>query len=345
MSSLGRDVVKIEEDVCVRPLISIVIPVYNVEAYLEQCVESVRSQSYENLEIILVDDGSTDGSGVLCDGLAKADTRIRVIHKDNGGLSDARNHGVLASTGEYISFIDSDDYVSSAFISALYGAIDKCGTRIAAVPGGTYFHDGDNVCLETNLECLLKQKTTKIDKSDYLKDMLYQKLTTGAPWRLYARDIVEAHPFPVGLLYEDLATTYKFVKESDSVALIDSIGLYAYRLRESGIIRRNYTRDKSSSAIKVSRCVYSDIVSWFPSLGLPAASRCFSVNRMVLAQVPSDQVEDRDEIWVEIKKYRGMVLRDKNARKRERLAAAISYLGERTFFVFCKLCRALGLLR
>ena len=94
-----------------KDLISIIIPVYNVEKYLKECVDSVRKQTYKNLEIILIDDGSKDNSGKLCDELAKEDNRIKVIHKENGGLSDARNVGIENATGEYIQFIDSDDFV------------------------------------------------------------------------------------------------------------------------------------------------------------------------------------------------------------------------------------------
>lgn len=137
-----------------KPLISVIIPVYNVEAYLRECVESVVAQTYENLEIILVDDGATDGSGSLCDELAATDGRISVIHKRNGGLSDARNAGLRKSTSGLISFIDSDDFVSPIFIEALYAAMAGMGTKIAAVSGGHNFHDGDEVVLEQSLSAV-----------------------------------------------------------------------------------------------------------------------------------------------------------------------------------------------
>ena len=95
----------------IEKLISVIVPVYNVESYLEKCVDSIRNQTYKNLEIILVDDGATDNSGVLCDKIAKKDDRIKVYHKENGGLSDARNYGVKKATGEFIGFVDSDDYI------------------------------------------------------------------------------------------------------------------------------------------------------------------------------------------------------------------------------------------
>ena len=103
-----------------KPLISVIVPIYNVEKYLEKCVHSIVKQSYENLEIILVDDGSTDACGALCDQLALQDHRIQVIHKPNGGLSDARNAGLDRMRGKYVTFIDSDDWVTEDYISSLY---------------------------------------------------------------------------------------------------------------------------------------------------------------------------------------------------------------------------------
>ena len=94
-----------------NPRISVIVPVYNVEQYLPRCVESILAQTYENLEILLVDDGAKDGSGAICDAYARQDERVKVIHKENGGLSSARNAGIDASTGEYLSFVDSDDWI------------------------------------------------------------------------------------------------------------------------------------------------------------------------------------------------------------------------------------------
>ena len=116
------------------PLVSVVIPVYNVESYLHECVKSVVEQTYTNIEIILVDDGSTDNSGTLCDEFALSDSRICVFHKKNGGLSDARNYGIRRSRGSLISFIDSDDYVSSDYIMHLYQALVRGKRTLQPLP-------------------------------------------------------------------------------------------------------------------------------------------------------------------------------------------------------------------
>ena len=124
-------------------LVSVIVPVYNVKPYLRECFDSICRQSYRNIEIILVDDGSTDGSGELCDVLAASDDRTTVLHKENGGLSDARNAGLRIAQGDWISFVDSDDYISPVFIEVLFNACRDTGCQISAVPFGKPFNDGD----------------------------------------------------------------------------------------------------------------------------------------------------------------------------------------------------------
>ena len=114
------------------PLVSIIVPVYNVKPYLNRCVDSLLGQSYQNMELLLVDDGSTDGSEALCDEYAAQDVRVRVLHKKNGGLSDARNAGVDAAKGEYLSFVDGDDWVSPYYIENLYRALEQAGADFSA---------------------------------------------------------------------------------------------------------------------------------------------------------------------------------------------------------------------
>ena len=114
-----------------QPLISVIVPVYNVEKYLKKCVNSITSQTYENLEILLVDDGSTDSSGQICNEFEKNDARIKVIHKKNGGLSDARNAGLDRAKGQYYAFIDSDDYIQDNTIEIMLNAVKKNKSEIA----------------------------------------------------------------------------------------------------------------------------------------------------------------------------------------------------------------------
>lgn len=333
------------------PLVSVIVPVYKVEAYLPQCVDSLLAQTYGNIEIVLVDDGSPDRCGEICDAYAARDSRVHALRKENGGLSDARNFGLRHASGELISFVDSDDFVSPVFIETLYYAMKKCGTRISAVPGGHDFRDGDDVSLVEDISAVAPFVQAPLRPSAAIRLMLYQAMATGAPWRLYERSVLGEDPFPVGLLYEDLATTYRFVHRAGDVAVVNSRDLYAYRLRDTSIIRQAYSANKAHSALVIADQLYHDICEWYPELTAAAASRCFSVCRMVFAQVPMGATvnpeikRDRDELWKVIKRYRTIVLHDQGARKRERLAAAVACLGESAFTVFCNTARKAGLLR
>lgn len=334
------------------PLISVIVPVYKVEGYLSECVDSLLVQTYPNMEVILVDDGSPDGCGRICDEYAARDGRVTALHKKNGGLSDARNFGLRHARGELVSFVDSDDWVSPVFIEALYSAMSSLRTKIAAVPGGHPFRDGDKVELQTDLSAVAPaHATAPLRSRECQRLMLYQVLATGAQWRLYARDVLGKDPFPVGFYYEDLASTYKFVRAAGDVALVGCHDLYAYRLRSTSIIRQAYSSVKTRSALSVADQLYRDITEWYPDLAVAAASRCFSVCRMVYAQVPTgpgateETERDRDELWDVLKRHRVTVLRDPDARKRERLAAGVACLGKMSFGLFCKAARKVGLLR
>lgn len=331
------------------PLVSVIVPVYNVESYLEECVKSLVAQTYGLIEIILVDDGSTDRSGVLCDRLSGTDSRIRAFHKANGGLSDARNYGLRHASGEWISFVDSDDWVSPVFIEALLRAALDTGCDIAAVPFGKPFRDGEACVLVDTLALVAPAKPLASPSVQRL--MLYQALDTGAPWRLYRKEPLGKDPFPVGIYYEDLASVYRIIRRVDEVALVDCRELYAYRIRSDSIIRQDYRHIKAESALLVADQLYRDICEWYPELADAAASRCFSVCRMVYAQLPTgvdvtDMAEqDRLDLWESLKRYRATVVCDPQARKRERLAAGIACLGRVPFNLFCRAARKAGLLQ
>ena len=334
-----------------KPLVSVIVPVYKVEEYLAECVDSLLAQTYPNIEVILVDDGSPDGCGAICDAYAARDVRVVALHKENGGLSDARNYGLRHAKGDLISFVDSDDWVSPVFIEALQFAMEKHATRLAAVTYGHYFRDGDEFNLLGDMSAVEPLVQAPLRAREALRLMLYQALATGAQWRLYERSVLGEDPFPVGIYYEDLASTYKFVQRAGGVALVDTRELYAYRLRSTSIIRQAYSPVKARSALAVADRLYRDITEWYPDLADACASRCFSVCRMVYAQVPTgcdstDATErDRDQLWAVLKRHRATVVCDPRARKRERLAAGISCLGRAPFDLFCKAAKKAGLLQ
>lgn len=230
-------------------LITVVVPVYNVEKYLDECVESIVGQTYSNLEILLVDDGATDASGKMCDRWAEKDQRIRVIHKENGGLSDARNFGLRVAKGAYISFIDSDDCVAPEFLETLYDGILRENAQIsccACVP----FEDGQPI------------PDWSADHSDRvgLAGMeLVRALYTGRylqvgimAWnKLYDAGLFRDNgiEYPKGKLYEDTFTTCRLLYHTQRAAVTEC-ALYGYRQRNGSIMRTRVQVDRCINGIE-----------------------------------------------------------------------------------------------
>ena len=205
-------------------LISIIIPVYNVEAYLERCISSVIMQTYRNLEIILVDDGSQDRCGDICEYFAQLDSRIRVYHKVNGGLSDARNYGVEHSRGRYITFVDSDDYIAPNYVEELFKILIKHDADISCC--SAIKTTKNTVTYGCNTAYPTVQLFTGEEACRELLGNLYCTLVTA--WgKLYKSDIVKKYPFPVGRKHEDEATTCKYYYSANRVVVSNQC-LYVY---------------------------------------------------------------------------------------------------------------------
>lgn len=181
--------------------ISVIVPVYNVERYVSRCIESVLSQSFLDFELLLIDDGSKDSSGNICDEYAQKDNRIQVYHKENAGLSDARNYGIDRMTGRYVTFIDSDDYVGRDYLKLLLETIEETHAVISAV-SMAYTLSEDVVYVESTDERML------LSGEEMLREMLIgQKTSVSACAKLYKCEIFREVRFPKNMLYEDLYTT------------------------------------------------------------------------------------------------------------------------------------------
>lgn len=211
--------------------ISVIIPVYNVEQYLRQCVDSVLKQTYHNLEVILVDDGATDSCPAICDEYARQDERIRVIHKTNGGLADARNAGLQIATGDYIGYVDSDDYIHQEMYERLLTACEEHQADIG-ICRFSIFSDalGDlidyrEVRTYNNREAL----------EAYIDESVDELITPSAWSKLYKRKCVEGMQFPKGKLCEDIVYTAKAFYHANKVIYLDQ-ELYFYRNRPGSIM-------------------------------------------------------------------------------------------------------------
>ena len=222
------------------PLVSIVIPVYNVKDYLQTCIDSVLSQTYKNIEIIIVDDGSTDGSSLLCNQIKETDSRVIVIHQENGGLSAARNSGIKIAKGDYITFIDSDDRVSLQYVELLLDACLSSGSEIAICDHlqGDKTEGGFE---EYNLpQDILTLPSTTCLSNWHSK---YKDIETTAWAKIYKTFLFTDNQifYPVGKCFEDVATTHKLVKASNNVSFIKA-KLYYYYQRKGSI--KNSVSDK-----------------------------------------------------------------------------------------------------
>lgn len=238
-------------------VISVVIPVYKVEQYIDRCVQSVLNQTYSNLEVFLVDDGSPDSCGTICDRYAKEDTRIHVIHKMNGGLSDARNAAIPYCTGEYITFIDSDDYVESEYVERLYSAIKKYDADISVCSFCQYY-------LETGKNIYVGGKKEKIfDPKAAIVSMLLDKDFYTCAWgKLYKISLFRKVRYPKGKLYEDLATTYRLMMLSSKVVYIPQ-HLYWYVQRSGSILNSNFNI-RNLDLIEIVEKLESDLMEYMP---------------------------------------------------------------------------------
>lgn len=216
-------------------LISIIIPVYNVEKYLRQCLESVINQTYKNLEIILVDDGSKDASGGICDEYAEKDGRIKVIHKENGGVSSARNVGLENVTGSYIAFIDSDDYVLPCFIERLYNIVKKHNVDLV---------DCNYTTFEDNV--IVKELGNDVEKIINKKEMQMRIYTvkgirTIVLWnKLYKKELFNDLNFPDGKINEDEALIHRIIGNMKGQAAILDTELYYYRQNNTSIMGKKF---------------------------------------------------------------------------------------------------------
>lgn len=219
-------------------LISIIVPIYNVECYLKRCVESIQNQTYKNLEIILVDDGSPDRCGEICDAYAKEDMRIRVLHKENGGLSDARNAGIQVANGEYIGFVDSDDYINTHMYECLLQSITNTSADVA-ICGLRYVKDADS-CDVNQIQYTDEIREETLSGRE-VQDKYFDKIervTFTVAWnKLYKRELFETIRYPKGKLHEDEFTTYKLLYQAKRIAVINEIGYY-YVIREGSIMGR-----------------------------------------------------------------------------------------------------------
>lgn len=242
-------------------LVSIVIPVYNVEKYLRQCLDSAINQTYKNLEIFLVDDGSTDRSGQICDEYKKIDDRIIVIHKENGGLSSARNAALDLLKGKYIYFLDSDDFAALDMIETRVKFMEDYNVDIVMGTDYSFYGETEN----STKHVLCDNKPEVFTRIEAIKLMfLNKKLYHDAAGPLYKSVLFKEIRFPIGMLYEDFATSYYVVSNTNKVLWIDDRRQF-YRLRVNSIMHSMVT-ERDMVIFDIAEKVMHDMVELYPEV-------------------------------------------------------------------------------
>ncbi|HEL2051683.1 TPA: glycosyltransferase family 2 protein [Streptococcus suis] len=227
-------------------LISVIVPIYNVEKYLAKCLDSILGQTYKNIEVILVNDGSSDNSEAICLAYASKDNRIVYYKKENGGLSDARNFGLDKMRGKYVTFVDSDDYLAPQFLEDLYHAIKKHDAQVAMCPFHIVFEGNDNVITKSFL--MLKNVVTG---KEVLKEVLGKEgyVSVVAWCKLYASSCFENLRFDKGKYFEDEYINFKLFYPLTKVAIVED-ALYYYVQRQNSIMNSALSRKKMSDTLE-----------------------------------------------------------------------------------------------
>lgn len=277
-----------------KNIISVIIPVYNTEAYLEKCVYSICNQSYKDLEIILVDDGSKQRARDLCDSLASQDSRIKVIHKENGGLSSSRNAGIEAATGEYISFIDSDDYIALDFYETLQKATSgpdaiACSHIVRVDENGVITHRADP-----------HLQGGVISMEEYVRELLLHVGDVSTCSKLFPRTLIGSTRFDETKLNEDLLFVIEIAAKATTMIFTGEIGYY-YLVR-SGSISAKYGKaieDMAVNAINVRQIARKS----YPQLSEEADRFALFQNMAYLLLVPSHLRNSRNSQYCNAKSY------------------------------------------
>ena len=294
-------------------MISLIIPVYNVEQYLENCLESVVNQTYQNIEIILVDDGSTDRSGIICDNWKNKDNRIKVIHKTNGGLSHARNVGIEKACGDYLMFVDSDDIISNELCSTLLKILVENNADLSICNAAHIF--------DNNINFNNEGKLYFYNATEAICELWYQKSFLPSAWgKLYKKELFENVKFTEGIIFEDIDIMHEIFYQCDKIVYTTK-ELYGYVHHENSITTKKYSI-KDNVILDI--CDKINDFANDKSIALQKAAKSYNVTgalRVYLnAPTTPEYMASINKAKAILKKYAKDVLKDKNIRKKNRYA-------------------------
>jgi len=282
-------------------LISIIVPVYNIEEYLPRCIESILKQTYTNLELILVDDGSTDKSGEICDRYARIDDRVRVHHKKNGGSSSARNAGILLAKGQYVGFVDSDDYIEKDMYKRMVEAAKESGCNIIQVARDEIDDKGNLM----QAICEMPKEKICYSAEEFMKELLLHIGDCSFCTKLLNRDLFNDAKFPEGVLNEDFHLLVKMLSTKEAVVSLPYLGYHVF-YRIGSNTRKKDKNDFSrvyGDNVDNADMVYELVLENFPSLKQIAVRFGLYQRMDYLLHIPISMMKKENEQYRAICKY------------------------------------------
>lgn len=311
-----------------KDLISVIVPVYNVENYLEKCLDSIVNQTYKNIEVILIDDGSTDKSGEICNRYKKMYSNIKVYHNNNLGAAGARNFGIKESKGKYICFVDSDDEIKKEYVEYLYGLILKYNTTISVssyiINSGRKKYDIGEKYIEERL-----------DTKESIRRLLLSKgFTVSLCAKMYEKKVFDNIKFPEGYMYEDDATIYKIFLKSDGIAYGNKSN-YIYYVRTNSVMTKKFSKERMI-LLKYAEQMVKDINGKFPELNKEIEKKYIDYNFSIIRQmVDSNLDKEMNEIKMQlinkIKKYTKTIIFSNIYGIKEKMAIISILFGEKIY--------------
>ena len=312
-----------------NPLISVIVPVYNVEPYVARCLDSILAQTETDLEIIVVDDGSRDNSGAICDCYAARDPRIRVLHKETGGLSSARNAGLDAATGDYIGFVDSDDWIAPDMYARLLALLEKYDAQLACA--GRWDVDADSGKQTLGLcppkeECISGETLAG-------RIFLYDNCDSSACDKLYRRELLEGLRYPEGRVCEDMPVTYRIALRAQRAAMCEK-PMYSYFHRRGSITKTREITEKTFHYSQNTAEIYPFIQKNYPAIAPQARYlRVHSLAHLLLLLSQADGETRKQyapqyrQTRRELAKHTGFFLKYPRFTLRERVTNLLLVLG------------------
>lgn len=312
------------------PEVSVIIPVYNTEQFLEDCLNSVLAQTFTDFEIIAVDDGSTDNSAAIVKQFAAKDNRIVIIHQENKGLSEARNTGIKAARGNWITFVDSDDMLAPRFLQKLWDAAKQNNASIACSDKQLFWKESEIGNGDT-----ATAQAIALSPEKALERALYQKNGPDySAWsKLYDSQIWQSHKFTPGIYFEDMDCIPQVLLEAKKVTFVPE-PLYLNRRHNTSILATAYN-SKKAELLDIAERICTLVEGKGAELNRAAHSNLFSASCSILMRTPdTDEFTDfRTRAWKHIKDFRLETLFNANSRTRNKVAALISF-GGKAFFGF-----------